>query len=194
MPPRMDSYDRSVSGAQKLEQLRSVTSILLDSQRPVHSLRPEVVEIKTILADSQTMYSAPPEDIAGGETRTSNGLALSPKMAAMCIDDFVRMIEFIRGTYAAIIDIRERFPDRPARVLHVGCGPYATLLVPLMATFSSTEERSSRSLMCILNRLRPPNPLSRLLAFPNPRRVSKRWMQLHIAFVLISPPMSSSSR
>jgi hypothetical protein len=60
-------------------------------------------------------------------------------MAAMCADDFVRTIEFIRGTHAAIVDIRERFPDRSARVLYVGCGPYATLGVPLMATFSSTE-------------------------------------------------------
>jgi len=122
-----------------MQRLRKVISTILDSQRPAHSLRPEVVEMITILVDSQAIWSASPEYISGGETRTPNGLALSPTMAAMCADDFVRTIEFIRGTHAAIVDIREQFPDRPARVLYVGCGPYATLAVPLMAMFSSTE-------------------------------------------------------
>jgi hypothetical protein len=60
-------------------------------------------------------------------------------MAAMCADDFMRTIEFIRGTHAAIVDLRKRFPERPIRVLYVGCGPYATLAVPLMAILSSNE-------------------------------------------------------
>jgi len=92
-----------------------------------------------ILADSQTTRTARTEDISRGETRTSNGLALSPTMAAMCADDFVRTIEFIRGTHAAIVDLRKRVTDRPARVLYVGCGPQATLAIPLMVIFSSTE-------------------------------------------------------
>jgi hypothetical protein len=60
-------------------------------------------------------------------------------MAAMCADDFVRTIAFIRGTHAAILDLRKRFTDRPVRVLYVGCGPYATIAAPLMSVLSSTE-------------------------------------------------------
>jgi hypothetical protein len=122
-----------------MEQLRRVTRSLLESQRPAYSLRPEVVEVTAILADSQTIRTARQEDISDGETRTSNGLALSPTMAAMCADDFVRTIEFIRGTHAAVVDLRKRFPDRPARVLYAGCGPFATLAVPLMAILSPAE-------------------------------------------------------
>ncbi|MHC4400583.1 MAG: SAM-dependent methyltransferase [Planctomycetota bacterium] len=122
-----------------MEHLRRVTSSILESQSPAYSLRPEVVEMTTILADSQTMRIAQQEDISRGETRTSNGLALSPTMAAMCADDFVRTIKFIRGTHAAIVGIRKLFPHRPVRVLYVGCGPYATLVIPLMTVFSSTE-------------------------------------------------------
>jgi hypothetical protein len=92
-----------------------------------------------ILVDSQTIRTTRQKDISSGETRTANGLALSPTMAAMCADDFMRTIEFIRGTHAAIVDLRKRFPDRPIRVLYVGCGPYATLTVPLMAILSSNE-------------------------------------------------------
>ncbi|MEQ1905951.1 MAG: hypothetical protein ABL888_17310 [Pirellulaceae bacterium] len=123
----------------KLEQLRRVVSTLLDPQNSASSLRPVVVELKEILAGSQTVWSAPRDDISSGQTRTTSGLALSPTMAAMCADDYVRTVEFIRGTYAAISDVRDRFPDRPARVLYIGCGPYATLAVPLMAVFSAAE-------------------------------------------------------
>jgi len=121
------------------EQLRRVTWSLLEPRTPAYSLRPEVVEMTTILADSQMIHNTQHDDISGGEILTSNGLAISPTMAAMCADDFVRTIEFIRGTYAAIADLRNQFPDRPARVLYVGCGPYATLAVPLMASLPSTE-------------------------------------------------------
>lgn len=122
-----------------LEALRSVSSSILDSQLPAHSLRREVVELTKILADSGTFRNACQENISDGETRTADGLALSPTLAAMCADDFVRTIEFMRGTHVAIEDIRKQYPDRPARVLYVGCGPYATLAVPLMAIFSPQE-------------------------------------------------------
>jgi hypothetical protein len=122
-----------------LTNMRSVISSILDSQLPACSLRQEVVEMTKILADSGAFSSARHTDISAGETRTSSGLALSPAMAAMCADDFARTIEFIRGTHAAIVDIRKQYPDHPARVLYVGCGPYATLAVPLMAVFSPLE-------------------------------------------------------
>jgi hypothetical protein len=53
--------------------------------------------------------------------------------------DCVRTVQFIRGVHAAVADLRLRCPDRSARVLYVGCGPYATLAVPLMAIFSPQE-------------------------------------------------------
>ena len=123
----------------RLEALRSLSASILDPQLPAHSLRREVAALTKILADSGTFRNACQEDLSDGETRTASGLALSPTRAAMCADDFVRTIEFIRGTYAAIADIREQYPDRAARVLYAGCGPYATLAVPLMAIFSPQE-------------------------------------------------------
>jgi len=122
-----------------MEPLRRIAQLLLDSSRPAHSLRPEVLELTNLLADAQTVPIVPPGDIAGGESRTAHGLALSPTMAAMCADDFVRTIEFMRGTQAAMVDLRKRFPERAVRVLYAGCGPQATLVMPLMAVSSSTE-------------------------------------------------------
>ena len=119
-----------------MERLRQLTSTLLDPQNSACSLRPEVVEITGILEESSEMQSLSEfETIDANETRTSNGLAVSPTMAAMCAADFVRTIKFMRGVHAAIDDVRKQFPDRPARVLYAGCGPYATLAVPVMTQF-----------------------------------------------------------
>ncbi len=125
--------------ARLLGSLRGAVSSILDAQRPAHSLQPEVSEMTKLLADAGMSGPAGQADNSGGETQTSNGLALSPIMAAMCADDFVRTVEFVRGTHAAIVDIRKQFPDRPARVLYAGCGPHATLAVPLMAVFTPEE-------------------------------------------------------
>jgi len=93
----------------------------------------------TILANAQTSRIARQEDIPHCETRTASGLALSPATAMTCIDDYVRTIRFIRGTHAAIVDVRKRIGGRPVRILYAGCGPYATLAAPLMTIFSSGE-------------------------------------------------------
>ena len=122
-----------------MNQLKRLTESLLDPRSPAYSLRPEVVEMTAILASSQTSGIARQKDITHRETRTASGLAVSPTMAIMCIDDYVRTIQFIRGTHAAIVAIRKRISGRPVRILYAGCGPYATLAVPLMTIFSPNE-------------------------------------------------------
>ncbi len=122
-----------------IDHLRSLTTSLLDAENPVYTLRPEMVELMAILRDFQSTAFVRQNDITEGETRTPNGLAVSPTMAAMCADDYVRTITFMRGAHAAILDIQKEFPERPVRVLYVGCGPYATLAVPLMTVLSSRE-------------------------------------------------------
>ena len=121
----------------KLDQLRRIASLLLDEGTPAHMLRPEILEMMELLQ----VPVDPQGDISNGETRTAGGLALSPTMAAMCAGDYVRTIQFIRGTHTAIADVRKQFPDRPARVLYVGCGPIAPLALPLMAVHLEAEAR-----------------------------------------------------
>lgn len=119
--------------------LRRLVSRLLARDAPAYSLRAEVLEIAAILTGLDRQREVRRADISVGETRTSNGLALSPTMAAMCIEDFARTIQFIRGAHAAILAARARCPARPARILYVGCGPYAVLAVPLMSVLPAAD-------------------------------------------------------
>jgi hypothetical protein len=121
-----------------LERLRTVVAAILEPGRAPHDLRLEVARLTTLLRDAATIDQDCRENLASCECRTPNGLALSPGMAAKCAEDYVRTVQFIRGAHAAILDVQQRLSGCPVRVLYVGCGPYATLAVPLMAVFSPT--------------------------------------------------------
>jgi len=121
------------------QRLRALTLLLLDDSRPAFSLRSEVLELKDIFEAAGGMNTEPEEDIASGETVTAAGIAISPTMASMCLDDFARTVQFLRGTHAAITELDEKIDDRPVHVLYVGCGPWAPLAIPLMSVFTAAE-------------------------------------------------------
>lgn len=118
-------------------KLQGLVSIILDEGNPVSGLRPEILELLALLAAKSGMGAARREDLVTGEVRTNQGLAVSPTMAAMCVEDYARTVVFLRGVYQAIKVAEAKTPSLPVRVLYVGCGPYGTLAVPLMALLSS---------------------------------------------------------
>lgn len=70
------------------------------------------------------------------EQFTNGGIALSSFHASICIDDALRTARFIKSVYSAILALQERFPNQKSTILYAGCGPYATLLLPLLPLFS----------------------------------------------------------
>jgi hypothetical protein len=46
---------------------------------------------------------------------------------------------YIRGIHAAIEQLQQSFPDQTLHVLYAGCGPYATLLLPLLPRYRPAE-------------------------------------------------------
>ena len=66
----------------------------------------------------------------------TSGVAINPAAAAFCIKDYQRTLQFIAGIQAALCALDQRLPARPIRVLYAGCGPFATLLLPLLSQWS----------------------------------------------------------
>ena len=64
------------------------------------------------------------------------GVAINPQAAAHCVRDYQRSVVFIRGVHAAISALKFRFADTPLEILYAGCGPFATLLMPLLGKFA----------------------------------------------------------
>jgi CheY-like chemotaxis protein len=67
------------------------------------------------------------------------GQAVSPEAAAVCIRDFMRTRVFMRGLKEAISTKLLADPGKAVTVLYAGTGPFATLLIPLVTIFSSTQ-------------------------------------------------------
>ena len=81
----------------------------------------------------------PSFDAWAEDSLLDNGVAINPQAAAHCAVDYERSVVFIRGVYAAINALRLRFADTPLEILYAGCGPFATLLLPLLGKFSPGE-------------------------------------------------------
>ncbi len=71
----------------------------------------------------------------------ASGTAVSPKIAARCLLDIERTTAFLRALERGIREMRRRYPGEIIDVLYAGCGPYATLAVPLCTRFSPEEVR-----------------------------------------------------
>jgi hypothetical protein len=74
-----------------------------------------------------------------GDALLKNGVAISPAAAAHCVNDTQRSVVFIRAVYAAIKAAQARFAQGPVEILYAGCGPFATLLLPLLGRFEAGE-------------------------------------------------------
>lgn len=122
-------------------ELRDVTRVLLDAARSAYSLRAEVLDLRSIFEDAGGLAPDSAQDIASGELVTGGGVAISPTMAAMCLDDYARTVQFIRGVHDAIADLQRCIGGRSVRVLYAGCGPFAPLAIPLMSIFPGDAVR-----------------------------------------------------
>lgn len=67
-----------------------------------------------------------------------SGKAISPSTAAHCTLDFIRTTKFLRGINEAIKQKLEE-KEHPVQILYAGCGPFATLITPLLTLYSKNE-------------------------------------------------------
>jgi hypothetical protein len=121
------------------ERLAWLFQQILEPRQASTALQQEVVELTQILHRNGTVRFDFSDNPAEGETRTGDGLALSPAMAAQCAADSARTVVFMRGLHAAIVAAAKQSRGRPVRVLYVGSGPYALLATPQMTVFSPEE-------------------------------------------------------
>lgn len=73
---------------------------------------------------------------------TEFGVAISPVQAAKCTQEQLRSLVFMQGVKAAIEDkLNQGLPE--VCILYAGTGPYATLLVPLLAMLPDLPVRAT---------------------------------------------------
>ncbi len=98
-----------------------------------------VADLKAVILESAPFKPAEGSAIAEGESRLPSGLAVSPSMAARCANEPLRTHRFIEGLNRAVEAQLESEPGRAVSVLYAGCGPWATLALPLLAHYPASQ-------------------------------------------------------
>lgn len=75
------------------------------------------------------------DDLNNGEIMLPSGKAISPSAAAHCLLEMKRTAIFLRGIKKAI-DNKVEANKGVVSILYAGCGPYATLITPLLTMYN----------------------------------------------------------
>lgn len=121
------------TAAAELARLRTLAHAILaagpDRRQAILPIR----ELRLLAERLSAMDMSVQLNIGDGQSWLPSGLAVSPVNAALCANEFLRSAAFIEGAARAMEQAAARVDGRPLRVLYAGCGPFAFLLLPLLA-------------------------------------------------------------
>ncbi len=121
----------------KIAEISQVTNGLINPQcNPVDAME-QCNKLARLLGDISGLDLDNPGD-TGGSSTTENGLALSPFLAAQCVTIPVRTQQFFRGINQFFCDVKNS-NHTTLDILYAGCGPYATLLFPLLCVHQDSK-------------------------------------------------------
>ncbi len=110
--------------------------LLMDENSGIAEQRDALHNLHDIYAQANGVVAG---DINSEDIFLEDGKAVSIIVAAHCLLDVRRTVGFIRGLHAAVQHVKNCVTGRPLHILYAGCGPYATLVLPLTAFFTPAE-------------------------------------------------------
>lgn len=119
--------------------IKAFGDLLLDESQSDFQLREALELFAQYCSDVTGIEPDTTFDAWANDSLLADGVAINPQAAAQCTLDYRRSVVFVRGVYCALRVLQSRLPNTQLSVLYAGCGPFATLLLPLLARFSSAE-------------------------------------------------------
>lgn len=116
--------------------INAIRDTVLDEASSPQELREALDAFVMLCSEVTNIRPDPSFDAWAEDSLLDNGVAINPEAAAHCAVDYQRTVVFIRGVNAAINTLRLRFSGTPLEILYAGCGPFGTLLLPLLGKYS----------------------------------------------------------
>ena len=119
--------------------LNSISATILDEASSPEQLCNALDAFSLLCSEATGIRADPSFDAWADDALLDNGVAINPQAAAHCVVDYARSVAFIRGVSAAIDTLKLRFAGPSLEILYAGCGPFATLLLPVLGRFLPGE-------------------------------------------------------
>jgi predicted RNA methylase len=119
-----------------IDLLQRATQTIIYEPDNLGGIYKVIHELHSVYAEQSGVTAG---DIIDDDIMLPSGKAVSTIKAAHCLLEFQRTAIFVRGIYRAVCRLKADFPLETIHILYAGCGPYATLLTPLVALFNPSE-------------------------------------------------------
>lgn len=119
--------------------INTISDTILDESSTPEELRAALDAFVRSCSEVTTIQPDPSFDAWAEDSFLADGVAINTQAAAHCALDYQRSVVFIRGVNAAISSLRSHLGDEPLEILYAGCGPFATLILPLLGKFLPGE-------------------------------------------------------
>lgn len=139
---------------QAFEEAKPNYALLLATDSTIPEQRDALHRLHDIYAQANGVAAG---DIDSDDIFLEEGKAVSIIVAAHCLLDVKRSVGFIKGVHAAVQHVQSTVHNRPVHILYAGCGPYATLVMPLTAFYTPEEVQftlldvNEHTLNCVRN-------------------------------------------
>lgn len=154
-----ETVTETVADIAKPETLADFHSLLVNELLTNHQFERKKVHqlLSDVYHQQQSIYQDidMPADWRKQQFIGPSGLVMSPDNCLTTILDDIRVRGFIRGVDAAIKSKCEQIKDRPLHVVYPACGPFAPLLMPLIAYYQQRGLYSAQQLQVTLIDIQP---------------------------------------
>ena len=117
------------------QQLREIADVFRNEPIDYLELKEAIDSYKHLMEKVSRINVS--DDTLRNDIHSDTGMALGTSWAAMCLDDVIRTRTFVRGLFNAIEQVKTK--KEKVHVLYAGTGPYATLALPVLASFSEAD-------------------------------------------------------
>ena len=147
MPVIPDMSDMpDMPNARSLKKLSEISDVILDEASSQKDLHTALNDFSDLCCKITGIIPDRTFDAWSEDSYLDGGVAINPQAAAYCIKDYQRSIIFIRAVHAAFNRLRTQLSNTTINILYAGCGPFATLVLPLLNHLLASNTR-----ICLLD-------------------------------------------